>query len=229
MKTRSNTDRRAVIPDRRVGALENYPVQSCVYVPTYKFKKCEISSCKNWSSVTKTSCLAIDRVQPIGNKVISDAEIHLFKFSEAGVTGRLVSAKRKRAVTRVKCILTLHAYLVWIRGKFTPEVGKFYRGKHVEKAELEYPLRISKVGFKNWMWPYLVDPEVYKQFLGKKEGECTEIELYHMLDMTDLKLGVLAEQVKNAGRSQTYLKNEGQKNERNNDITGTNTRRLRSV
>ena len=213
--------------------LSAHQVQTCVYVPAFKFKKCDIRSCKNWSEVTKASCLAIDRAQPVGNKIISDAEIHLFKFDKAGVTGRLVAAKRKRAVSRVKSILTLHAYINWIRAKFKPTEPKFYRGKYIERAELEYPLKVSRVGFKNWMWPHLVDTDVYKQFLGKKEGDCTEIELHHMLDMTDLKFSVLAEQVKGAGRRtdtpqpQQYRK--GPKNECNHYKQTSNHRRPRSV
>ena len=192
--------------------ISEHQVQTCVYIPTFKFKKCEIRSCKNWSEVTKTSCLAIDRAQPIGNKVISDAEIHLFKFNNAGITGRMVAAKRKRAVTRVKSVLTLHAYIAWIREKFKPEANKFYRGKYVERAELEYPLKISKLGFKNWMWPHIVDINTYKQFLGKKEGDCTEIELHQLLDTTDLKFNALVEQT--IGTQVSNQHTEGQKNER---------------
>lgn len=212
--------------------LSTYSVQTCVYVPVYKFKKCDIRSCKNWSEVTKTSCLAVDRAQPVGNKVISDAEIHLFKFNNTGVTGRLVAAKRKRAVTRIKSILTLHAYITWIHSKFQPEEHKFYRGKYIERAEFEYPLKISRIGFKNWMWPHIVNKDVYKQFLGKKEGDCTEIELHHMLDMTDLKFNTLAEQVKAVSKpavTQPSQYKQGPKNECNRNKQASHTRRLRSV
>jgi len=182
--------------------------------------------------VTKTSCLAVDRAPPVGNKVISDAEIHLFKFNNTGVTGRLVAAKRKRAITRVKSILTLHAYITWIRGKFKPEEHKFYRGKYLERAELEYPLKISRIGFKNWMWIHIVNKDVYKQFLGKKEGDCTEIELHHMLDTTDLKFNTLVEQVKTTSKPATAPQpqyRQGPKNERTINNQTSHTRRLRSI
>lgn len=170
-------------------------VNACVYVEGYRFYECVIRSCKNFTDVTKTKCLAIDRVQPIGNKVISDAELHLYKFSKDKVSTRLVSIKRKKAVTRVKAILILHAYIEYIRENHKPK-EEAYSGKMVEKLELDYPLRVRKLQFYNWMWPYLTSKKVHAKFVRKKGGECAAFKIHMLLNLTRMKYETLLKQLK---------------------------------
>ena len=186
---RRNEDRRVipVVPERKV--------HSCVYVEGYRFYECVIKTCKNFTDVTKTKCLAIDRVQPVGNKIISDAELHLYKFTDTRVSTRLVSIKRKKAVTRVKAILILNSLIEFIRENYKPG-EKAYSGKMVEKLELDYPLRIRKLQFYNWMWPYLTSKKVYKKFVTKKGGECSTFKVHMLLNLTRMKYETLIKQLK---------------------------------
>ena len=175
--------------------LEGLPVNTCVYVTQYRFKTCSVTTCKNYTLATKSKCLAVDRVQPLGNKIISDSELHLFKFGEECVTTRLVAIKRKKAVSRVKAILILHSFIEFIKSKNNVINKTVYKGRLVEKAEIGYPLRITKLGFKNWMWPYLVNQKLYEKFTGKKEGECSAFKLHTLVDMTALKFNNLLVQL----------------------------------
>lgn len=179
-------------------------VNTCVYVPQFKFKTCTIRTCKNYTEVTSCKCLAIDRAQPVGNKAISDSELHLFKFGSDGVTGRLVSIKRKKAVFRVKAILILYSYIEYIKNNYKPS-GKVFQGKAIDKAEISYPLKIRKLEFQNWMWEYLVDAKVYAKFTGKKEGECSTFKVNMLINMTALKFKNLLAQIQpNRRKSNVY-------------------------
>ena len=186
---RETEDRRIIpiAPERKL--------HRCVYVEGYQFYECVVKTCKNFTAVTKTKCLAVDRVQPVGNKIISDAELHLYKFSDAKVSTRLVSIKRKKAVNRVKAILILNAFLEFIRENYKPG-EKTYSGKMVEKLELDYPLRIRKLQFYNWMWPYLTSKKVYKKFVKKKGGECATFKVHMLLNLTRMKYETLIKQLK---------------------------------
>jgi hypothetical protein len=179
-------------------------VNTCVYVPQFKFHTCTIKTCKNYTDVTATHCLAIDRVQPLGNKIISDAELHMFKFNADGVTSRLVSLKRKKAIYRVKAILILNQFIEFIKSNYKSN-GLAFNGKSVEKAELSYPLKIRKLKFQNWMWEYLVDQKVYAKFTKQKEGECGLFKIYMLLNLTALKFKTLISQIQpNRRKSNEY-------------------------
>lgn len=201
-------DRRGVFEERRDGddsrrgddrrtipVLPERKVNTCIYVEGYKFYECVIKTCKNFTEGTKSKCLAVDRVQPVGNKIISDAELHLYKFTDAKVSTRLVSIKRKKAVTRVKAILILNAFIEFIKENYKPK-DKMYSGKMVEKLELDYPLRIQKLQFYNWMWPYLTSKKVYKKFVTKKGGECATFKVHMLLNLTRMKYETLIKQLK---------------------------------
>jgi hypothetical protein len=176
-------------------------VNSCIYVEGFKFYECTIRTCKNYTEVTKHKCLAIDRVQPIGNKIISDAELHLYKFSGVKVSTRLVSIKRKKAIMRVKAILILNSLVEYIRENYKPK-EKSYSGKMVEKLEEEYPLRIRKLQFQNWMWPYLTSKKVYKKFVKKKGGEVSQFPVHALLNLTRMKYETLIKQLKEGSQNE---------------------------
>lgn len=192
------------------------PVYTCVYVEQFKFHECTIKSCKNYTDVTTTKCLAIDRVQPVGNKIISDAELHLYKFSKEKVSTRLISIKRKKAIMRVKGILILHSFIEYIRDNHKPK-GFAYSTKTIEKLESDYPLKVSKLQFYNWMWPYLTSKKVWRKFAKKKGGECHTFKVYMLLNLTRIKYESLLKQLK-------QLKEE--RNERSSEIEGSNNRRI---
>ncbi len=182
------------VPEAKID-LSALKTQQCVYIDWYKFKQCTIRTCKNYSSGTVTRCLAIDRVQPMGNKIISDAELHLFKFPGTGVSTRLISIKRKKAVTRVKCILILQKFIEYIRLYHEPD-ERYWSGKLVERLELDYPLRVMRLGYMNWMLPYLTSRKTYAKFASKNGGECEAFKIHTLLGMTEMKFKALRKSIK---------------------------------
>lgn len=161
-------------------------IHQCLYVEWYKFKQCNIKTCKNFSSVVPTHCLAIDRTIPQGNKLISDVELHRYKYPDEGITTRLVSMKRKYAVERVKSVLVLSEYIDYIRIKYTD--SKKTNCKYVYKrVRNKFPLKLKKLNFKQWMTYWLFNQREYEVFLKAKGGECTEFPLYKVLNLTELK------------------------------------------
>lgn len=193
---RRTNDRRAERGRREIEIVPQRPVHQCIYVEGYQFHECAITSCKNHTEVTKTKCLAIDRVQPVGNKIISDAELHLYKYSDQKVSTRLISLKRKKAIARVKAILILYQFIEYIRDNYKPKGDRVYNGKLVEKMELSYPLKISKLRFFNWMWPYLTSKKVWRKFAKKGGGECGTFKVYMLLNLTRMKYESLIKQLK---------------------------------
>lgn len=182
------------------------PIHTCIYVEQFQFRQCTIKTCKNYTPITTSKCLAIDRVQPVGNKIISDAELHLYKYSSEKVSTRLISLKRKKAITRVKAILILHSLLEYIRENYKPK-GRVWDGSTMMKAESEYPLKVRRLQFKNWMWPYLVSKKVWNKFATKKGGECAAFKPHMLLNLDRESFDSLIAQFK-------QLKEEGKLNER---------------
>lgn len=157
-------------------------MNTCIYVEWYKFKVCEIKTCKNHSNITPTRCMAIDRRQPSGNKVISDAELHYYKF-EPSVSTRLVSYQRKTCVERVKKILVLYEFIQYLNKNHK---GIQYEHKRFTYLQNRYPLKVKKLGFKPWMWEFMTT-EVFNSFLETKEGECEKFTLYQLLNLSESK------------------------------------------
>lgn len=174
---------------------EDKPINTCVYVDWYKFRTCQVKTCKNFTTRTPSQCLAIDRVVPNGTKIISDAELHLYKFTDKPVCVRVVSIKRKRAMTRIKSVLVLDKYLDYIRETANQE--PYEPSDYMKVLETQYPLKIKRLGFKSWMWPHLLDSELYDKFRSRSpDGEIQELDLATLLDLTQMKYLVLISQVK---------------------------------
>lgn len=155
----------------RVGELSHLPTRTCPIVEDYLFKLCDIRTCKNFSEVTDCRCLALDRVSTTGAKIISDAELNLFKFSSKKVSTRLISMKRKQAVDRVKCLLILKKYIDFIIDRYEQqgEDSPFIKGRYIQRAQTLYPLSTRKLRWKNWMWHYLTDSVVHEEFVLKQK------------------------------------------------------------
>lgn len=160
-------------------------VNQCPYIDWFRFSQCTIKTCKNYSEKTKTRCLGIDREVPVSNKIISDAEIHLFKFSHESVSTRLVSMRRKKAVARVKLMLTLHGYISWIAAKYgsSAEANREWHAPQLGVVESAYPLKVRHLGFKNWMWRALLNEKEFAKFTSERAGECSEIGITDLLNI----------------------------------------------
>lgn len=153
-------------------------INSCPYVQWFEFKKCTIRSCKNYNDITENKCLAIDRIKPEGAKIISDAELHLYKLKDLNISTRLVQIKRKKFVDRVKQIVILFEYINFI--KKNKIGGGVFTKQCLIDLEKEYPLKLKRLGWENWMWEYALDLDVWNEFVTKSPGECKEFELYQI-------------------------------------------------
>lgn len=158
---------------------------SCPYVDWYQFTSCTIKTCKNYTEQTARKCMAIDRVRPEGAKVISDAEIHMYKLHEAGISGRLVQIKRKKAVDRIKCMLILFKFINYLR--LNKENGGMFNTPLLLEVEESYPFKINRLGWENWMWEYLLDETVWKEFLHGASGECNDYPLHQIISLKPVK------------------------------------------
>ena len=155
------------------------PVE-CPIVPWYKFHTCDIRTCKSHTTETQHCCLELDRRKPEGTKQFSDAELNLYKFRQRKISTRLVQIHRKNAIQAVKAILILYKFIEWLQENFEP--GARFNHKDMRQLEREFPLKIKRLGWKNWMWEYLLDAQVWSRFASKAEGgECNVFEVHHLL------------------------------------------------
>jgi hypothetical protein len=157
---------------------------TCPLVDWFKFHKCTLKTCKNFTIQTQHHCLEIDRKKPEGTKIISDAELNFYKLSDRQISTRLVQIHRKNAVLDVKMILVLKAFIEYIEENF--EGGGRFNKPEMLMAENTYPLNISRLGWRNWMWEYLLDEAVWRKFADRTGGECAEFSVHQMLN---IKLG----------------------------------------
>lgn len=171
-------------------------VNTCIYVDWYKFHVCGITTCKNHNTITKSNCLAIDRVQPSGNtKIITDAELHFYKFSKEKISTRLVSLKRKKALTRIKILLTAKKYIEYINQNFSSSQKKEQTSEIASKFLRKFPLRVKRIKFEPWMWQIYIDEKVFQKFSESLDGEASEIKLHDVVGTTIMKLAALRNQI----------------------------------
>jgi hypothetical protein len=161
------------------------PKGTCPYVDWYQFTACTIKTCKNHTDQTERKCIALDRVRPEGAKIISDAEIHFYKLKDAGLKGRIVQIKRKKAVDKIKCLLILHKFINYLR--LNKEEGGVFATPTILEVEKLYPFKIKKLGWENWMWEYLLDTTVWDEFLRGTTGECKEYTLQQIISIKPVK------------------------------------------
>jgi hypothetical protein len=124
--------------------------------------------------------------------VISDAEIHLYKLSDLNLKPRIVQIKRKKFVDRVKCIVILYEFIEFLR--LNKESGGVFSTPLLLAAEKEYPFRIPRIGWENWMWEYLLDKQVWEEFLKNASTEYKEYPLSQIIGMKPTKLAKLMEE-----------------------------------
>ena len=156
-------------------------IATCPLVPWYELQTCSITTCKNFTQETAHKCLELDRKKPEGTKQFSDAELNLYKFRQRSISTRLVQIHRKTAIQNVKSILILKKFIVWIDENF--KSGAKFDYEDMLRLEKEYPLKIKRLGWKNWMWEYVLDESVWTRFAAKTDGECAEFNVYQLLNV----------------------------------------------
>lgn len=97
--------------------------------------------------------------------------------------------KRKKAVDRVKHMLALKKLIGFI-SENKQGGGRF---DHIELIEVEnaYPLKIGRLGWRNWMWEYLLDEAVWKEFVAQNAGECAQYSMAQLLSLSSEEYALL--------------------------------------
>jgi hypothetical protein len=86
----------------------------CPLVEWYKYKnKCTIATCKFNTQALASGCIAIERLDTNGKKLLTDRELCYYKFNNS-ISVVEVTQHRKKVMQRVKRILTLHYYVQYI-------------------------------------------------------------------------------------------------------------------
>jgi len=155
---------------------------TCPLIEWYKFYKCDITTCKNFTRETKHRCLELDRKKPEGVNQFSESELNLYKYKHKQISTRLVQVHRKNAIQSVKRILVLHRFVVWISENFKPS-GSPFTYQSMRKLEQAYPLKIKRIGFKNWMWEYVLDEDVWSTFTCRYAGESRSFNVHQLLEI----------------------------------------------
>lgn len=168
-------------------------IYQCVYEKWYRFRTCEVKTCKNHTTRTESGCLAIDRTIPDGNKMISDSELHYYKFTGTKVSTRIIALKRKKAIQRIKNLITLYKFVEYINSSCRPTIE--FRGVFLQNKLRKYPFSVKKLEFRNWMLEYVVDDIVFQKFLKRYDGECSAYRLHSVLGMTEIKFVKFREEV----------------------------------
>ena len=145
---------------------------TCPLQQSYKFDGlCEVKTCKNHSMSLKPSgCIAIERVDPDGKKMISDVEIHALKFQGHDVSTRLVSLRRKEAVDNVMSVIVLDRFFTHLKEKTSAAKLNSIGGGDLAKLEKEFPLNVKTLGVHRWMWHYILDG-TFDNYLQKQTAD----------------------------------------------------------
>lgn len=146
-------------------------IYQCKLVEWYKFNdQCCIKTCKYWSGVTPTHCLAIDHKFPSGDRTISESELLLYKFRpEDNMDTRSISSFRKRGPADITNTLIAYHFIEYIAEEYgskrTKLVGK---NRRFERLFEQTNLRFRRIGYKHWMLPYLIDQKIWNEFKQKR-------------------------------------------------------------
>lgn len=147
-------------------------VNDCPLVEWFTFKgKCPIRTCKNHTERLSTGCLGIEYKFSSGDKVITDSELLIYKFPGQKMTSRSVSSLRKKTLNQVKYCMVLNEFIQYLEEVVQEQNKNFIyikgTNKYIDKVLEKSPLRFKRLGYKQWMLPYLADLEYWKDFVAK--------------------------------------------------------------
>lgn len=146
--------------------------KQCPLEDSYRFRKqCAIKTCKNFSPFTPSRCLGLDTKFASDDKTISDGELLHYKFNDKEFSIKEVAQIRKKSVEKVKLILSLYRLINHIREHENPFDSFHYEPGSSEIIDTVLklkPLRIKLLGFKPWMFKYILDEKYVESVTGPK-------------------------------------------------------------
>lgn len=146
-------------------------MKKCPMCPRYKFKTtCRVTTCKMWTPITASNCLAIDIKFSAEDKPFSDGELLHYKFSDKELSVKDIAKIRRQAVDRVKGLIMLSQFILTL--KENPPQQKYQhvpgKSKVVDAILNTPPLSLPRLEFESWMLPLIFDTELAEATIGKK-------------------------------------------------------------
>lgn len=144
--------------------------KQCPLVDWYSFEdKCSIRTCKYYTPRLNSGCLGIDHNFSAGDKAITDSEILLYKFYGEDITARGVATLRKKTLNNVKNTMVLCKFIEYLEDTISDKDFVYIPGTHksIDKALQKSPLRFKRIGYKQWMLPYITHPKIWSEFTNK--------------------------------------------------------------
>lgn len=162
-------------------------IHECRYIENYRFSQCCLKKCKNYSPFVESRCIAVSRVDPIGEKAFSDAELLFFKLRDEGIQARAASLKRKEAVDRIKGVMLFSSYIQFLNKNYKEKQQDFeLRRIHIELSK-EKIFKSKTLGFESWMWQFVENKKIFEEFKNSVDLE-VEFTLDDMLCLSKPKM-----------------------------------------
>ena len=179
-------------PEEQIPVVNKTEVSECPEQDFFAYLgKCPINTCQYHTTETSRGCLALDRKES-SNKVITDIELHHYKFKNTGITQRNVNTKRKVAIGRVRNLIVLQYFIFYIEERFNEEDGLQYEpgiSQRVDALVNSYPLRIKRLKFKPWMLAFVLDESILQEYMDSAvQNKNSDVNLKNMLDLVPKKL-----------------------------------------
>ena len=156
----------------------------CRANPDYYFDECCVSSCKNYSAVIPSKCLAVERKDCLNSdRGISDHEIRFFKnYSSV----KQVVRNRKQAFNSVYSIIILDKFIDYInqlQKVFVPQ--QILLEKDISEVLTKYPLNLPDFNVTPSLLVYLFDEATYNAFSVRTCKMCNEYSLHSILNLDE--------------------------------------------
>lgn len=153
----------------------------CPLVEWYRFKtSCSIATCKFYTDVLVTKCIAIERKESVGKKQLTDRELAYYKFGVDGVNS--VIAYRKKVQIRSKKLLILYYYVQYVYANV--DYKSYTLHKKLKKFQKKFPLRLKKLNITEDLFAAMLDGNVFLKYSTRLVND-PDITLNAMLFIKD--------------------------------------------
>ena len=118
-------------------------INQCTLVDWYRFKgRCEVKTCKFFTDKLNSGCLAIERKDTYGKKLLTDRELRYYKFGN-DLPINAVSAHRKKMLINVKKVIALYYYIQYIQNNC--QIQQIECDENMANLLTKFPLKLKKI------------------------------------------------------------------------------------
>lgn len=187
--------------------MDQKEIKICPLVENYQFVgKCSIKSCQNFTPVTCSGCLMLDRTER-SDSIITDNELLYYKmkpnktaFDKEDLEVKDAIAARKKYETRVKNNILFFLYVEYVKHNHKPSpLFHYVSGVSVALDQIieGYPFNQNVVNFEPWMLLYLLNVSVFSNFTSSEHRfDVSGSTICGLLAQTPGKYKTLKEEVK---------------------------------